>query len=97
MTTFQRGALSALDVEECELALEVLVGVLRVRHPRRVPTLRPVSVVHNLTQAEHVLPEPDRSVRWLFSCVVIFHVVEVLNSQKFLKMFILQRLLKDSF
>ena len=59
MTTFQSGALSALDVEEGELALEVLVGVLRVRHPRRVPPLRPVRVIHHLTQAEHVLAEPD--------------------------------------
>ena len=51
MATFQGGALSALDVEECELALEVLVGVLRVRDPRGVPPLGAVRIVHHLAQA----------------------------------------------
>ena len=58
MTTFQCGALSALDVEERELALEVLVGVLRVRDPRGVPALGAVRVVDHLAQAEHLLAEP---------------------------------------
>ena len=58
MKTFQGGALSALDVEEGELALEVLVGVLRVRDPRGVPPLGAVRVVHHLAQAEHLLAEP---------------------------------------
>ena len=73
MDTFQGGALPALDVEECELALDVLVGVLRVRDPRGVPPLGAVRVVHHLAQAEHLLAEPARLVGQSFSGVVTFH------------------------